>query len=196
MTDTSENNDIIADTRAWVNHAVIGLNLCPFARAVETKRQIRYVVTEAETPDALLGSLCDEIRLLLAADPAEIETTLLIHPHVLTDFLSYNDFLSVADAAVAELAGEGVLQVASFHPHYQFAGTEPDDVSNATNQSPYPTLHLLREDSITRAVDVHADTDAIFETNIQTMESLGAAGWSELRRRWLRGSAVNRGNSG
>ena len=172
---------IIAETRAWVNRAVIGLNLCPFAKAVEVKRQIRYVVTEADSPAALRDSLIAEIHLLLATPPAEIETTLLIHPRTLTDFLDYNDFLAVAEATLAELGGEGVLQVASFHPQYQFAGTSAEDVSNATNRSPYPTLHLLREESVSRAVATFPNTESIFETNIRTMQALGAEGWAKLQ---------------
>ena len=172
---------IIAETRAWVNRAVIGLNLCPFARAVEIKRQIRYAVTDAPSSEMLRESLCDEIRLLAAASPAEIETTLLIHPGTLTDFHEFNDFLAVAEAALFELGYEGVLQVASFHPRYQFAGTEIDDMSNATNRSPYPTLHLLREESVTRAVAAFPNTETIFATNIRTMRATGAQGWSALQ---------------
>jgi len=172
---------IIAETRAWVNRVVIGLNLCPFARAVEITHQIRYVVTEADRPEALLAVLRDEVARLMNTPAAEIETTLVIHPRVLTDFLDYNDFLTIADAALAELGAEGVLQLASFHPQYQFDGTAVDDVSNATNRSPYPTLHLLREDSVSRAVDAFPNPEAIFETNIRTLESLGASGWAALQ---------------
>ncbi len=172
---------IIAETRAWVNRAVIGLNLCPFAKAVEVKRQIRYVVTEADSPEALRDSLIAEIQLLLATPPAEIETTLLIHPRTLTDFLDYKYFLRVAEAAVAGLGCQGIVQVASFHPQYQFAGTDAADVSNTTNRSPYPTLHLLREESVTRAVELFPNTETIFETNIRTMQALGAEGWAKLQ---------------
>ena len=172
---------IIAETRAWVNRAVIGLNLCPFAKAVEVKRQIRYVVTEAASPGALRERLREEIHLLLNANPAEIETTLLIHPETLTDFGDYNEFLAVAEAAIAELGGEGVLQVASFHPQYQFAGTAAEEVTNATNRSPYPTLHLLREASVSRAVATFPNTETIFETNLRTMKALGAQGWAALQ---------------
>lgn len=174
-------DQIIAETRAWVNRAVIGLNLCPFAKAVQVKNQVRYVVTDAASPDELRESLCAEIRFLAAADPAVTDTTLLIHPRTLTDFLDYNDFLAVAEQAIQELGCQGVLQVASFHPHYQFAGTEPDDVSNATNRSPYPTLHLLREESVSRAVASFPRTETIFETNIRTMKTLGAKGWAALQ---------------
>lgn len=172
---------VIANTRAWVNRIVIGLNLCPFAKAVETKQLVRYVVTDASSPEALREVLCAEISLLIASDPAEIETTLLIHPQALTTFLLFNDFLSVAEAAIVECAGVGVLQLASFHPQYQFAGTAADDLSNATNRSPYPTLHLLREDSVSRAVATFPNADTLYETNIRTMQALGAEGWAALQ---------------
>lgn len=172
---------VIAETRAWLVRAVIGLNLCPFAKAVHTKQQVRYVVCNTSEPEALLAALHDELRLLAGADPAVADTTLLIHPHALTDFADYNDFLGVADAAVAELGYEGVLQVASFHPDYQFAGTGPGDVTNATNRSPYPTLHLLREESIDRAVAAFPEPEAIYENNMRTLEALGAEGWAALQ---------------
>ena len=172
---------VIRETRAWVDRAVIGLNLCPFAKAAQAKGTVRCVVSDATGPEALLVTLCDELRHLAGADPAEVETTLLIHPQVLTDFADFNDFLDVAEAAVHELGLEGVLQLASFHPQYQFAGSAPDDLANATNRSPYPCLHLLREDSITRAVEAFPEPDAIFEANIRTLETLGPAGWAELQ---------------
>ena len=173
----------IAHTRAWVDRAVIGLNLCPFAKSVQTKGQVRYVHCDATDTETLLQRLCDELRHLAAAPADEVDTTLLIHPQVLTDFLDYNDFLDLADAALDEMGLTGELQVASFHPHYQFAGTGPDDVTNATNQSPYPTLHLLREDSIDRAVAAFAEPGTIFEANMATLESLGDAGWADLKAR-------------
>lgn len=181
---------IIAETRAWVNRVVIGLNLCPFAKAVEIRNQVRYVVTDADTPEALRTSLCAEIRLLINSSTAEIETTLLIHPRALTDFLFYNDFLTVAEAALTELAGAGVLQLASFHPQYQFAGTAIDDVSNATNRSPYPTLHLLREESVSRALATFPNPETIFETNIRTLEDLGADGWAALQAQCREGGCA------
>jgi len=173
----------IAETRAWVERAVIGLGLCPFAKAVQVKNQVRYVVSEATDEEALLAALREEMNRLVAADPAEVDTTLLIHPHVLNDFLDFNDFLDLADEALEDLGHEGVLQVASFHPQFQFEGTGPDDVTNATNRSPYPTLHLLREDSVARAVAAFPEAKAIFEKNMQTLEELGAEGWAELRAR-------------
>jgi len=172
----------LAETRAWVDRAVIGLNLCPFAKAPQVKGQVRYVVSTATDPAALLSDLINELETLAEANPDKIETTLLIHPQVLADFAEYNDFVAVAEDTVAELDLEGIIQVASFHPDYQFDGTEPDDVSNATNRSPYPTLHLIREASIDRAVAAFPEAEAIFEVNIETLRQLGPEGWATLKR--------------
>lgn len=171
---------VIAAMRDWLEKAVIGLNLCPFAKAVHVKRQIRYVVSHAATEEALVEDLLHELQLLASADPGDIETTLLVHPRVLGDFLDYNDFLDIADAAVDELELDGVLQVASFHPQYQFADSEPDDMGNFSNRAPYPTLHLLREDSVDKAVAAFPDAGRIFETNIETLRRLGPTAWSAL----------------
>ncbi|MBY0269048.1 MAG: DUF1415 domain-containing protein [Burkholderiales bacterium] len=172
--------DIIAATRNWLEKAVIGLNLCPFARAVYAADRIRYVVSNATSIEALLEVLVKELELLAETDENKTETTLLIHPQVLGDFLEYNDFLEMADQLVEELDLDGVLQVASFHPQYQFAETEPDDVENCTNRSPYPTLHLLRESSVERAVAAHPDTEQIYRDNIRTLRQLGREGWAKL----------------
>ncbi|MEO6080426.1 MAG: DUF1415 domain-containing protein [Steroidobacteraceae bacterium] len=171
----------LAETRAWVDRAVIGLNLCPFAKAVQTRNQVRYVVSEAIDVKTLLAELRDEMDYLNAIDANVVDTTLLIHPQVLNEFPDYNDFLAVADELLAQLGYEGVLQVASFHPQYQFAGTHVDDVTNATNRSPYPTLHLLREDSVDRAVAAFPDAEAIYRKNIQTLEELGAEAFAALQ---------------
>ena len=172
--------DVVAATQDWLEKAVIGLDLCPFARAVHAQGLIRYAVSAAETPEALLADLAAELRALAAADPAAVETTLLIHPRALADFLDYNDFLAVADAAVAGLGLTGEIQIASFHPRYQFAGTAPDAIENHTNRSPYPMLHLLREASVERAVAALADPAEIYERNIATLARLGHAGWRRL----------------
>jgi hypothetical protein len=172
----------LAETRAWVERAVIGLNLCPFARAVEAKGRIRYVHCESSDPEALLERLREEMRRLATADPATHETTLIVHPHVLQDFLDYNDFLDRAEDALDALGYAGTLQIASFHPRYQFAGTAADDPGNATNRSPYPTLHLLREEGVARAAEAFPEAEAIYERNIETMERLGSAGWDALRQ--------------
>ncbi len=172
----------VAETRAWVERAVIGLNLCPFAKAPQVKGRVRYVATAARDEEALLAVLVEEAERLAEASDDQIETTLLVHPDVLGDFLAYNDFLGIAEEAIAELGLEGVLQVASFHPDYRFADVEPDDIGNATNRSPYPTLHLLREASIDRAVEAFPEAEAIYEANMATMDRLGSDGWAALRR--------------
>ena len=166
--------------RRWLERAVIGLNLCPFAKAVYVKQQVRIVVSDASTERALLEELGEELALLRDTPVEQIDTTLLVHPQVLGDFLDYNDFLGDADALVEALALDGVLQVASFHPDYQFAGSEPDDADNLTNRAPFPILHLLREASIDRAVDAYPDPDAIIERNIATVRELGFDGWNNL----------------
>jgi len=171
---------VIAATRDWLEKAVIGLNLCPFAKAVHAKRQIRFVVSHADSEEGLVEDLLHELQLLAASDPGDVETTLLVHPRVLTDFLDYNDFLDIADAAVDEVGLDGVLQVASFHPQYQFADSEPDDMGNFSNRAPYPTLHLLREESVDKAVAAFPEADRIYETNIETLRKLGLDGWKAL----------------
>ena len=177
---------VIAQTRTWLEEAVIGLNLCPFAKAVHVKGQVRYVVSEATDVDALQQALAEQLQDLAAADPAQVDTTLLIHPNVLQDFEDFNQFLGLAEEMVEALGLDGVLQVASFHPQFQFAGTSPDDVSNATNRAPYPTLHLLREESIDRAVEAFPEAETIYEANIETLERLGPEGWAALQKRWTR----------
>jgi hypothetical protein len=171
---------VIAATRDWVERAVIGLGLCPFAEGAHLRDRIRYRVSAQRSTAGLLEELAEELRYLHVADPALCETTLLIHPHVLNDFGDYNQFLDAADAAVAALGLEGELQIASFHPDYQFAGTATDDVCNCTNRSPFPTLHLLREASVTRAVETFPAVHEIGEKNIATLTALGADGWRAL----------------
>jgi uncharacterized protein len=174
--------EVVSATRTWLERAVIGLNLCPFAKTVYLNNRIRYFVSDARSQARLLEDLMAELRALDATDPAQCETTLLIHPHVLADFSDYNDFLEQADGALAELGFEGVIQVASFHPRYQFEDAGQDDIENYTNRSPYPMLHLLRESSVERAVTTYPDTTAIYRKNIETLRRLGHEGW---RRLWL-----------
>ena len=169
-----------ADVRRWLERAVIGLNLCPFAKAVYVKQQVRIVISDASTERALLEELGEELALLRDTPADEIDTTLLVHPQVLGDFLDYNDFLGDADALVEAMDLDGVLQVASFHPLYQFAGTQPDDAENLTNRAPYPILHLLREASVDRAVAAYAEPEAIIERNVATVRALGHDGWNKL----------------
>jgi hypothetical protein len=173
-------NDPVALTRHWLERAVIGLNLCPFAKAVYVKQQVRFVASDATTPEALLEALIAELEFLRDADPQAIDTTLLIHPQVLTDFLDYNDFLDVAEAAVTELDLDGEIQIASFHPDYRFADSYEDAIENYSNRSPYPMLHLLREASVERAVDAFPDADGIVDRNTATLRGLGLTGWRQL----------------
>jgi len=160
---------VIGDTRRWLERAVIGLNLCPFAKSVHVKGQVHYVVSPATMPQELRQDLQQELTALHAADPELRDTTLLIAPYCLQDFLDFNDFLAEADAVLAELGLEGELQIASFHPQFQFSGTDPDDITNFTNRAPYPTLHLLREASIDRAVEAFPEAELIYEKNMQTL---------------------------
>ena len=176
-----EDGTVIARTQVWLERAVIGLNLCPFAQAAHVRQQIRYYVSPARSTRALLAELGDELRALAAADPNQCETTLLIHPQVLEDFLDYNRFLGDADTLLRRLNYEGIFQLASFHPQYQFAGTEADDITNHTNRSPYPMLHLLREASVTAAVSGPEDSARIVDRNLATLRRLGREGWRRLK---------------
>ena len=182
QTADEEGRRVVAATRDWLEKAVIGLGLCPFAERVYLRRQIRYHVSQETSTSGLLRELEAELRHLHGADPAACETTLLIHPHVLGDFADYNQFLDEADATVRALGLEGALQVASFHPAYRFAGTGADDIENYSNRSPYPMLHLLREASVTRAVESFPGVGEIAARNAATLSALGHSGW---RRLWL-----------
>jgi len=169
---TEDAASVIAATSDWLDRVVIGLGLCPFAKAVQARQQVRYRVTDAKSPAELLQVLDEELRGLAAADPELIDTTLLIHPSALPDFLDYNDFLADADDKLVELELDGELQLASFHPGYCFAGAPADDPANYTNRSPYPMLHLLREASVSRAVAAFPDASRIYERNIATLRGL------------------------
>jgi uncharacterized protein len=173
-------HETIMHTQRWLERAVIGLNLCPFAKAEHVHGRIRYRVSDARTTDMLAQHLEEEITFLLAADPAKTETTLLIHPQVLGKFLDYNDFLADADAVLERTDPDVQLQIASFHPYYQFAGTAADNIENYTNRSPFPMLHLLREDSVERAVAAFPDAAQIYERNIATLRQLRLAGWKTM----------------
>jgi hypothetical protein len=167
-------------TRHWLERAVIGLNLCPFAKAVHVKGQIHYAVSHARAANDLLADLAGELAALAAHDPAIRNTTLLMAPDCLADFLDFNDFLATADQTLRGLGLSGEIQIASFHPDYQFAGTTPDDITNYTNRAPYPTLHLLREESIDLAVKAFPQAAQIFEKNMDTLNELGIEGWAAL----------------
>lgn len=182
MSDDPDTHDavVMEDTRRWVQRAVIGLNLCPFAKSVVVKGQVRYVVSRASGAKPLLADLKRELLALADADPAALDTTLLMAPDGFAEFLDFNDLLARTDKLLLDLDLDGVLQIASLHPRYQFADTDPDDITNFTNRAPYPTLHLLREDSVDRAVAAFPNAEAIFETNMQTMQDLGTVGWAAL----------------
>ena len=171
---------VLQDTVRWLERAVIGLNLCPFAKGVHGKGQIHYVVSSATDGAQLLQELGDELKALAEISPEERDTTLLIAPACFPDFLDFNDFLELADQLLNALDLEGILQIASFHPAFQFGGTTADDVTNCTNRAPYPTLHLLREDSIDRAVQAYPEAEAIYERNMEVLEQLGMPGWQAL----------------
>jgi hypothetical protein len=171
---------VIDHTRRWIDAFVLGLNLCPFARRVFQEDRIRYALSNARDEMALAADLRRELTALAEPPIERVETTLLIHPNVLPDFLAYNDFLDTADRLLRALALEGVIQIASFHPAYQFAGTDPDAVENYTNRSPYPMLHLLREASFAAAEP--DELLAIPRRNIETMKGLGTAKVLEMLR--------------
>ena len=185
---SSNASNIIQETQDWLIKAVIGLNLCPFAKAVVVKARVRYRVCTSADPAELLAMLRDELQHLAEADPEQLDTTLLIAPHALPEFLDFNDFLGDCNAVLQHLALDGVLQVADFHPRYQFGGTDVDDMENFTNRSPYPTLHLLRESSIDKAVAAYPDASLIFERNIEVLNTLGHEGWLALGVRARLGS--------
>ncbi|MGY0504841.1 DUF1415 domain-containing protein [Luteimonas sp. e5] len=173
-------HQVEADIRRWIERAVIGLNLCPFAKAVYVREQVRIVVSDARSEAALLEHLGAELLHLRDTPAEEIDTTLLVHPHMLAEFLDYNDFLDPAEALLESLDLVGEIQIASFHPHYRFADSRPDDAENLTNRAPWPALHLLREDSVARAVAAYPDPDRIIQRNLQTMRRLGHAGYRAL----------------
>ena len=191
-TTPADADEVVAAMRHWLTRAVIGLNLCPFAKGVHTKQQIRYRVSDARELEGMLTVLEAELRWLVEADPARIDTTLLIFPHAFADFLEFNDAVFFAERLLGQLRLDGELQIASFHPHYRFEGTEAEDIENYTNRAPYPTLHLLRESSVERAVQAFPDAADIYERNQETMRRLGHAGW----RDWMRMQAGEPASSG
>jgi uncharacterized protein len=170
----------LADTRRWLERAVIGLNLCPFAKAVHVKGQVHYAASRSDDAQGVLEDFARELEALLALPARERDTTLLVIPRGMEDFLVFNDVVARAERIVRKRRLEGVIQVASFHPQFVFAGTGEDDVTNFTNRAPWPTLHLLREESMDRAVAAFPDAAAIYETNMETLRRLGLAGWAAL----------------
>jgi len=171
---------VLAATQRWLERAVIGLNLCPFAKAVHTKKQIHYAISHATAAPELLDELRGELIGLAQAEPSVRDTTLWILPHQFPEFLEFNTFCAQGERVLVALDLVGVLQIASFHPGFQFAGTLPDDITNCTNRAPYPMLHLLRESSMDRAVAAYPQAETIYQKNIETLQALGPAGWAAL----------------
>lgn len=171
---------VMASTLRWFERVVIGLNLCPFAKGVHVKRQIRWLLSPASQPAGLMNDLEQELSLLTRTQAEQLETTVLIHPYVLADFLEYTAFLKQAERKLTSLGLDGIVQIASFHPAYEFADAPAGDISHFSNRSPYPMLHLLREASVTRAVGAFPNAAQIYQTNIATLKQLGPAGWRQL----------------
>ena len=178
-----DDETIIALSKGWLEDAVIGLNLCPFANAVHRRGQIAWTVSHARSPEALLEDLGTSLQSLLETPAESTDTALLIHPRVLGDFLDFNDFLSDADQLLEDSGLTGVIQIASFHPDYRFGGVDADDITNHTNRSPFPMLHLLREESLDRAIAAMPDSEQIVERNLACLRDLGHAGWQQLQQR-------------
>ena len=177
---TPDSATVTDHTRQWLEKAVIGLNLCPFAKAPHVKNLVRISVSQARHLDGFLEDLDRELQLLGNTPADGLETTVLVHPTLFPDFDTFNQMLDIADAAVVDNGLEGIVQIAPFHPDFQFEGTDSDDISNYTNRSPYPTLHLIREDSIAKAAQAFPDASAIFERNIALLEEMGHEGWDKL----------------
>ena len=177
---TPDSATVTDHTRQWLEKAVIGLNLCPFAKAPHVKNLVRISISQARHLDGFLEDLDRELQLLGDTPADELETTLLVHPTLFPDFDTFNQMLDIADAAVMDNGLEGIVQIAPFHPDFQFEGTDSDDIGNYTNRSPYPTLHLIREDSIAKAAQAFPDASAIFERNIALLEKIGHEGWDKL----------------
>ena len=175
-----DDDTLIQHTRIWLEKAVIGLNLCPFAKAPYVKNRVRISVSHTKHLDGFLEDLDRELQLLGNTPADTLETTLLIHPDLFPDFFVFNDMLDIAEQAIVDNELEGVIQIAPFHPNFQFDGTDADDISNYTNRSPYPTLHLIREDSIAKASAAFPNAAAIFERNIALLEEMGQTGWDKL----------------
>lgn len=177
---TGSGDSVLQDTRRWLERAVIGLNLCPFAKAVYVKRQVHFACCDAADFTPVLERLDAEIDDLLALAPAERDTTLMAVPNGFDEFLVFDALVAEAERKLARRGLQGVLQLASFHPRFVFAGEDEDAIANFTNRSPWPLLHLLREDSMDRAVAAFPQPQAIYEANIRTLSGLGRDGWRAL----------------
>lgn len=162
---------VTRQTLNWVTQFIVGHNVCPFAKREVERDSVRMVVIRSKKPEVALEELMTEIQWL--DENSETETTLLIFPTLFRDFHHYLDFVDMAENLMFDEECEGVYQVATFHPDYCFAGVDADDVSNYTNRSPYPMIHLLREASLDKAIEFYGDTSQIPENNIQAMQALG-----------------------
>jgi uncharacterized protein len=171
---------IIAACRHWLEQAVIGLNLCPFARKPYNLNRLRFTLSHARHLDAYLELLEQEILLLLQTPAIEIETTLIIEPQLFTDFDVFLDAATLAEQVLQDVNADGTIQIAPFHPDFQFADEPHNDISNYTNRSPYPILHLIRESSIDQAVAAFPDAATIYERNKALLRRMGAEGWAKL----------------
>ncbi|WP_029407102.1 DUF1415 domain-containing protein [Thiomicrorhabdus sp. Milos-T2] len=172
MSNPNNNQAILNDVNQWLDKVVIGLNLCPFASQPYKNQQIRFTISHCDSDACLLEDLQNELNLLAETKAESIETTLLIVPNMLQDFYDYNDFLEYVDALIEDNQWQGIFQVATFHPNYQFGGTEPEDTENLTNRAPYPILHLLREASLEKAIEHYPNPEEIPEQNIETVSNL------------------------
>ncbi|MEL0636361.1 DUF1415 domain-containing protein [Marinomonas sp. TI.3.20] len=162
---------VTTQTIKWVNDFIVGLNICPFAKREMERESVRFVVVRSKKSQVALEELMSEVHWL--DEHPETETTIIVFPTLFSDFYRYLDFVDLAENIMFEQECEGVYQLATFHPNYCFSGAEPEDVSNYTNRSPYPMLHLLREASVEKAIEFYGDTDAIPERNIDVMEEMG-----------------------
>lgn len=167
-------------TRRWVENLVIGLNLCPFAKSVYSKDQVKIHVSEGKDLDCVSDTLVQLLQELDSTPAQQIDTTLLVIPYLFQDFYDFNDYMDVAEGVLERLDLLGKIQIANFHPAYQFAGTQADEMSNYTNRSPYPILHLIREASLDKATHQFPDASIIFERNIALMQELGIDAWEKL----------------
>ncbi len=165
---------VIADVETWLDDVVIGLNLCPFAAIPRKNNQVRFTVSEALTEEVLLADLHAELTFMSQTPAKEVETSLLIVPDMLAKFEDYNQFLDLVDELLEAFEWDGIFQIASFHPNYCFAETAPNAAENFTNRSPHPILHIIREESLEKALEKMVSPDEIYKRNIQTMNDLSS----------------------
>ncbi|MCG3760723.1 DUF1415 family protein [Vibrio cincinnatiensis] len=167
MNSTTNQQTITQKVNQWLNDVVIGLNLCPFAAKPQRNKQIKIHVSQAQSEEALLQDILDQLLELDTKEPEELETTLVVVPHLLADFTDYNFYIDWVEALIRQQDWEGIFQVATFHPDYCFAGTQPDDDENLTNRSPYPIFHLIREESMEKVLKHYPNPELIPDINIK-----------------------------